>query len=58
MRLEVERQSVARTDRRARGGTGGRRRSTISLKNRSNPAGDITSRIRAGSSPAFQKVCH
>ena len=33
-------------------------RSTSSAKNRSKPAGEMISRIRAGSSPAFQNVCH
>ena len=32
--------------------------STSSAKNRSKPAGAMISRIRQGSSPAFQKVCH
>src|SRR5215211_232237 len=32
--------------------------STSSSKNCSKPAGEMISRIRQGSSPAFQKVCH
>ena len=53
----------ARSARTARPSPRGRRpatppASTSSSKNFSKPAGEMISRIRAGSSPAFQNVCH